>query len=140
MRAPASLDQRHALLVRESWAEVGPRVRELGAVFYDRLFELDPSLRDLFAATDMASQAEKFVAMLAEAVRLVLDEEALAGLLGASGRRHADYGVTARHYRTVGEALLWALDRTLPLGMPGETREAWAAAYTRMAFLMQRGR
>lgn len=76
--------------------------------------------------------------MLAEVVRLAQDPERFEEILAASGRRHAAYGVTARHYRTVGEALLWALDQTFPQGLDDETREAWAEAYTRMAFVMQR--
>jgi len=132
------MEQRHSALIRESWKVVGPRGAGLADAFYQRLFELDPRLRDLFAATEMESQSDKFMTMLSEVVRIMEDPEKFEGVLEASGRRHAGYGVVARHYRTVGEALLWALDEALPGGMDAETREAWSEAYTRMAFIMQR--
>lgn len=133
------MDRRQAALIEESWHRIGPRGAELAEAFYDRLFELDPRIRDLFAAAVMEDQGAKFVAMLAEVVRLVRDPDRFGALLAASGRRHAGYGVVPRHYKTVGEALLWALDHALPGGLEPAAREAWAEAYTRMAFLMQRG-
>jgi nitric oxide dioxygenase len=132
------MEDRQVALIRESWQEIGPRGAALADAFYARLFAVDPRIRDLFAAAEMESQSTKFVAMLAEVVRLVQDPERFAEILESSGRRHAGYGVTPRHYRTVGEALLWALDRALPGGMDAPTREAWSEAYTRMAFIMQR--
>ena len=44
------------ILIRESWAQVAPIADTAATIFYDRLFELDPSLRKLFSRTDMASQ------------------------------------------------------------------------------------
>ena len=131
------MDEKHVALIRGSWREIEARGGDLAAAFYGRLFELDPRIRDLFAAAEMESQSAKFVTMLAEVVRLVQDPERFEAVLTASGRRHAGYGVVARHYRTVGEALLWALDHTVH-GLDPEVREAWAEAYTRMAFIMQR--
>lgn len=131
------MDDQHATLIRESWKTIQPRGEALAEAFYARLFELDPAIRDLFAAAAMDSQGAKFVAMLAEVVRLVHDPDRFEEVLADSGERHAGYGVVARHYRTVGEALLWALDHALPDGLHPDAREAWAEAYTRMAFIMQ---
>lgn len=131
------MDDRHATLIRESWQIIQPRGSELAEAFYARLFDLDPAIRDLFAAAAMDSQGAKFVAMLAEVVRLVRDPDRFEAVLTASGERHAGYGVVAHHYRTVGEALLWSLDHALPGGLEVDAREAWAEAYTRMAFIMQ---
>ena len=130
---------RHSESIRSSWVRLAPRADTLAHTFYDRLLELDPRIRDLFAAAEMESQSAKFVAMLAELVRLAEDPERFEGLLVQSGRRHAGYGVLPHHYRTVGEALLWALERVAGEdALDADTREAWAEAYTRMAFLMQR--
>ena len=131
------METRQTALIQESWGLIEERGPELADSFYDRLFQLDPRIRDLFAAAEMESQQVKFVVMLGEVVRLVQDPERFASLLADSGRKHAGYGVMARHYRVVGEALLWALDHAIPGGLDGETREAWAEAYTRMSFLMQ---
>lgn len=131
------MDERRITLIRRSWDRLEDQGSGLARTFYDRLFEVAPRMRDLFAATGMESQSEKFLAMLGELLHLLEDPERFDATLTASGRRHAGYGVMAHHYRTVGEALLWSLDHTLPGGMDDDTREAWAEAYTRMAFLMQ---
>jgi hemoglobin-like flavoprotein len=133
------MDQEKIRLVHESWGLIEPRGPELARSFYARLFALDPVLEDLFALAEMDSQGEKFMTMLAEVIRMVQDPESFEAVLAASGRRHVEYGVVSRHYHVVGEALLWALDDALPEGFDGATREAWAEAYTRMAFIMQSG-
>jgi nitric oxide dioxygenase len=39
------------------------------------------------------------------------------------------YGVTAEHYGTVGDALLWTLEQGLGEAFGPATREAWLEAY-----------
>jgi hypothetical protein len=55
-------------LIRESWAQVAPIADTAATIFYGRLFELDPSLRDLFSRTDMASQRRNLMQTLAVVV------------------------------------------------------------------------
>ncbi len=43
-------------LIRASWTSVEPIQDVAATLFYDRLFELDPTLRRLFRRTDMAQQ------------------------------------------------------------------------------------
>lgn len=126
-------------LVQRSWQRVQPARARLAEAFYERLFELDPRLEDLFVATEMVSQRQKFTAMLGEVLRLSGDPDAFAALLRASGARHRGYGVVAAHYRSVGEALLWALDDATPGGLDPATRSAWAEAYTHLAHVMRSG-
>lgn len=126
-------------LLEISWARVAPHAAAFAEAFYGRLFELDPTLEDLFVLTEMESQRRKLVAMLDQLVKAARDPERFAGLLADSGRRHAGYGVVPGHYRTVGEAMLWALDRTPAGRLPAEERAIWAESYTRMAARMRRG-
>ena len=51
--------------------------------------------------------------MLATAVHGLTDLDALAPKLMALGARHAGYGVKDSHYKAVGEALIWTLERGL---------------------------
>lgn len=131
------MDPAQAKLVAESWERVQEHASELATAFYGRLFQLDPRIKDLFALAAMESQGEKFIAMLSELVHVVEDPDRFQVMLVDSGRRHEGYGVVPRDYRTVGEALLWAIDNALPGGMDDPTRQAWAEAYTRMASIMQ---
>ena len=50
-------------LVRESFAKVVPISEEVAALFYDRLFAIDPSTRPLFNG-DMKSQGAKLMAAI----------------------------------------------------------------------------
>lgn len=126
-------------IISRSWARVSDRRDELARIFYDRAFELDPRIEDLFAATEMESQQGKFVVMMSEIVHLAHDPDTFEETLRASGARHRGYGVVSRHYRTVGEAFLKALDEVTPGGLDDDARAAWAEAYTLMSHLMQCG-
>jgi hemoglobin-like flavoprotein len=53
--------------------------------------------------------------------------------------RHVGYGVTDAHYGSVGAALLWTLGQGLGEAFTDEVRDAWAAAYTLLAGVMQTG-
>jgi len=60
----------------------------------------------------------------------------LRSAVEALGRRHAGYGVRDDHYATVGEALIWTLEKGLGEAFTPETRAAWIAAYGWLAFVM----
>jgi len=125
-------------LVRASFAQVLPIADAAAALFYDRLFALDPSLRPLFR-DDLTAQGRALMGLLREAV-LGLDRlDRLVPDVRELGRRHAGYGVEDRHYATVAAALLWTLERGLGAAFTPETRAAWAAAYTLLATVMQEG-
>ncbi len=122
--------------IRASWTQVEP-IQDLAAtLFYDRLFELDPTLRRLFRRTDMAAQKKVLMQTLTVVVRSLDRLETLVPAIQALGRRHAGYGVRASHYDTVGAALLWTLGQGLGDGFTAELRDAWAEAYGVLATVM----
>src|SRR5688572_11232393 len=92
-------------LVQQSWEKVKPIADVATTLFYDRLFELDASLRSLFP-TDLGEQKKKLAATLSFAVGSLTKPEALIPAVQALGRRHKDYDVLPEHYATVGAALL----------------------------------
>ena len=57
----------------------------------------------------------------------------------ALGARHSGYGVTAAHYRIVGEALLWTLEQGLGEECTPEVRSAWVKVYGIVSATMQAG-
>lgn len=125
-------------LVRESWRRVAADADAAAAYFYDKLFELDPAARALFARTDMAAQGRKVMDMFAEVVRLADDPEGFIPDLAALGRRHVEYGARDGDYDSVGAALLWTLERQLGPDFTPDVRDAWAEAYRLMAGVMRR--
>ncbi len=108
------------------------------ALFYRRLFELDPSLRSLFAS-DLASQRRKLGYMLTTAVKGLDRPEQLVSVLHELGRRHVGYGVTERHFETVGAALLLTLEEGLGPAFTNEVAEAWGAVFGFLADTMKEG-
>jgi hemoglobin-like flavoprotein len=123
-------------LVQQSWARVTPIADVAATLFYQRLFELDPSLRSMFKR-DMKEQQRMLMQVLAVAVSSLNNLEKLLPTVQALGRRHSGYGVTAQHYVTVGEALLWTLEQGLGEEFNAEVRKAWTLTYLTLAGTMQ---
>jgi hemoglobin-like flavoprotein len=56
----------------------------------------------------------------------------LSGILPAASalaKRHVEYGVKAKDYAPVGEALLWTFERGLGAQWTPDVKAAWATAY-----------
>lgn len=122
-------------LVQTSFAKVAPISEQAAAIFYARLFELDPSLRSLFK-TDLKEQGEKLMQSLAFVVQGVHQPGAIVKPLQDLARRHLDYKVTEGHYVTVGQALLDTLERGLGKDFTPDVRQAWQAAYQAISEIM----
>jgi hemoglobin-like flavoprotein len=123
-------------LVQQSFARVAPISKQAAAMFYGRLFELDPQLRPLFRG-DMKEQGHKLMQMLAVAVNGLDRLEEIVPAVQALGRRHLGYGVQDSHYDTVGEALLWTMQQGLGEAFTADTRQAWAEVYGLLAATMR---
>ena len=123
-------------LIRSSWAAVEPIADTAAALFYGRLFELDPAIERLFRRTDMAVQRKILMQTLTVVVKSLDKLDQIVPAVQALGRRHAGYGVRESHYATVGEALLWTLEQGLGEGFTPAVREAWTAAYGTLASVM----
>jgi hemoglobin-like flavoprotein len=124
-------------LVQTSFLTVQPILDTAAGLFYDRLFELDPTLRPLFRTS-----RDQQTRMLAQALTIVVKSldrlDAIRPAVEALGRRHVGYGVRDEHYETVGAALLWTLQEGLGSAFTPAVRDAWSAAYGWIALTMQR--
>jgi len=122
--------------IRDSWQRVGAIGDAAAGLFYERLFEVNPALRAHFAATDMQAQRGKLLQALGLVVASLDRLDGLVPALEALGRRHGGYGVREEHYRQVGAALLWTLERGLGDAWTPEAAEAWAEAYACVSGIM----
>ena len=122
-------------LVQESFAKVTPISDEAAAIFYQKLFELNPQLRTLFRG-DMVAQGRKLMGMIAAAVRGLDNVEKLLPAVQALGTRHAGYGVKEKDYATVAEALLFTLGQGMGPAFTPEVKAAWAEVYGVLANTM----
>lgn len=122
-------------LVQQSFNKVLPIKEAAAETFYNRLFVIDPSLRDLFP-TELKEQGRKLMAMLATAVGGLTRLDKIVPAVQALGVRHRDYSVRHEHYKTVGEALVWTLQKGLGKDFNDDVKEAWIAAYTLLSSTM----
>jgi hemoglobin-like flavoprotein len=122
-------------IVQETFAAVTPIANEVGMHFYERLFEIEPSLRSMFRG-DIQEQSRKLMLALTFTVKSLDDLEQLVPVLEDLGRRHVNYGVQAWHYNVVGEALLATLESHFKEAFTAEVADAWKAAYQTVASVM----
>ena len=125
-------------LVRSTFDLVVPIAGVAADMFYERLFYMAPSLRRMFPE-DMRDQKRKLMVMLAAAVNGLENLDALAPVLMQLGARHAGYGVQDQHYKVVGEALIWTLERGLADQFTPEVERAWVRVFLLVAATMQAG-
>jgi hemoglobin-like flavoprotein len=131
-----TIEQRQ--LIRDSFPGIRAMAGPVSLLFYGRLFELDPALRPMFRQ-DIELQGRKLMDMLAAVVENLDHFEGLAPILRAMGQRHAGYGVRPEHYRTVAQALIWALGQALDTEFYPELKAAWLAVIEAVSLGMKEG-
>jgi hemoglobin-like flavoprotein len=122
-------------LVQQSFAKVAPISETAASLFYDRLFEVAPSVKAMFPA-DMAEQRKKLMATLAVVVNGLADLESILPAARALAIRHVGYGAKPEHYPVVGSVLLWTLEKGLGKAWTPAIADAWKAAYETLAGFM----
>jgi hemoglobin-like flavoprotein len=122
-------------LVQESFAKVVPISEQAAVIFYDRLFEVAPSVKAMFPA-DMTEQRKKLMGMLAAVVNGLSNLESILPAASALAKRHVGYGAKPEHYPVVGGALLWTLEKGLGEAWTPELASAWTAAYGTLSSFM----
>ncbi|MCB2106222.1 MAG: hypothetical protein KDE14_00920 [Rhodobacteraceae bacterium] len=122
-------------MVQESFAKVAKLGSAVAALFYQKLFDLDPSLQALFQG-DMETQGRKLLDMIATAVRGLNNLPKLVPAVQKLGQRHAGYGVQPGHYDIVGDALLATLHDGLGPDFTPDVELAWASVYNLLARTM----
>jgi hemoglobin-like flavoprotein len=125
-------------LVQDSFRQVAPIAETAAELFYARLFELDPGLELLFKG-NLNEQGRKLMQMLGLAVNSLDRLEQLLPVVRSLGTRHVSYGVRARDYETVGQALLWTLRKGLGEAFTPDVETAWSDVYATLASTMQSG-
>ncbi len=123
-------------LVRDSFEKVAPIADAAAALFYGRLFDLDPSLESLFKG-DIVEQGRKLMQTLGVAVASLDRLEQILPAVQSLGARHAAYGVRGRDYETVGRALIWTLRKGLGDDFTPAVEAAWAEVYSTLACEMK---
>ena len=133
---PHAVTDDQVRLVQDSFRLVLPIRKEAAALFYGRLFALDPGTAPLFAGTDLEAQGAKLMAALGFVVGALRRPESMLDTVRALAVRHLRYGVADAHYTSVGASLLWTLEQGLGAACTPEVKAAWAAAYGMLSATM----
>ncbi len=115
-------------LVQRSFSKVAPMSEAAAVLFYDRLFEVAPSVRVMFPE-DMTEQRKKLMGVLAAVVSGLSNLDSILPVASALAKRHVAYGAKAEHYPVVGATLLWTLEKGLGEAWTPELAAAWTDAY-----------
>ena len=126
------MDHDQQALVRATFAKIAPISDLAAAMFYEKLFAIDPALRPLFK-NEMKKQGAMLMAVLATAVGNLHRLDEILPTVRELGRRHVRYGVKDRDYDTVAVALLSTLKAALGDEFTPAVESAWTACYLALA-------
>lgn len=122
-------------LVQDSFKKVAPIAPQAADIFYERIFEVAPELRPMFP-DDMSNQKDKLMGMLGTAVTNLHQVETIIPAVQELGRKHVNYGVKDEHYKPVGDALIYTLEKGLGDDFTPEVKTAWVDTYTTLQNVM----
>ncbi|AHK15366.1 MAG: globin family protein [Thalassolituus sp.] len=131
-----SISEKQKQLVQASFKQVEPIADQAAEIFYQQLFDYDPSLRKLFK-NDMKAQGRKLMAALKLAVASLDNLDKLVPILQQLAIGHVKYGVSVDDYTPVGNALLVTLKKGLGSAFTKEVRQAWIETYRVVATVMR---
>ncbi len=130
------LTEEQILLVKKTWRllrGIDPSI--VAGAFYAKLFTSHPAIKKMFPK-DMEPQYVKLIDMLSAVVSRLDRLDELTDEIAAMAERHVGYGVKPEHYKLVGEALLWTLEKGLGNDWTPAVKAAWTEAYTVLADTM----
>jgi hemoglobin-like flavoprotein len=123
-------------LVQSTFEKLAARKEEAARLFYEKLFQIAPHVRPMFARVDIAVQGAMLMNMLAAAVKGLDRLEELRPILQDLGRRHAGYGVRIEHFAAVEECLLYLVKTFTGDEFNLDVQLAWVRIYNFIAQTM----
>ena len=115
----AELNQTQINLIHESFARLAPDADLIADLFYARLFQLKPALRNRLP-NDLSAHKGQLLYALSRAVR---DLNVSSRVQQAESTEHS----------VIGAALLWTLELGLGEQYTAEVRDAWTVLYPHIA-------
>jgi nitric oxide dioxygenase len=118
---------------------IAPRGEELVDLFYARLFAAAPSVRPLFAGTDLRRQRAMLLGTLVLLRKSLRNLDTIVPKLRELGARHVAYGARPEHYPVVGGVLITSMALVAGEAWRPEYDRAWTAAFDVVAGAMLDG-
>ena len=126
-------------ILRESYAALEPAGDLVATLFFRRLDQIAPEVRELLPASkqELHAQLRSSLGLAIASLDRFAEINPALKLLGS---RFRTLGVNEFHYGAVGEALLWTLECSLGEKCDSETFDAWTAFCTEIAEIMTAAR
>ena len=121
-------------LVNHTFRQIAGEYKTFVRLFYDRLFETQPALINLFHV-DIHLQEDKFMRMLALILNLLNNPDEFERRVKNLGIRHLSYGINEHHYIIFQDALLWVLEQQLGTMFTAKVKESWRAVYQYVTYI-----
>ncbi|MBI5671600.1 MAG: hemin receptor [Chloroflexi bacterium] len=123
-----TLTERQVWLVQTTFEKFIVDIDVAARLFYDRLFEIDPTLIPMFRG-DARAQGRKLITMILFAVNGLNELDSHRPQIQLMGREHVSYGVKPEHYPIMGDALVWTLKAGLGRDFTPEVEQAWRSVW-----------
>ncbi len=130
-----SLSEEEIELLHDSLLVMQEKKELAASVFYENLFEIDPSLRPMFGQ-DLTEQSNKALFAFGAVVAQIHDLDLCRDMTRGLAKRHVNYGVLPEHYPKVGDAVIATVVMVLEDAMTPQIEAAWRKAYSAVAGAM----
>lgn len=110
----------------------------LTAHFYERMFQHNPELKEMFNMGNQANGKQKMAlanAVLAYAENIE-NPKVLINVLKGIGSKHTSLNIKPEHYKIVGTHLIASIEEVIGHLATAEILEAWTIAYNQLAAIM----
>lgn len=125
-------------VVQASWQKVAKHQEDVATVFYQRLFELAPELRQ-FYQSDIQQFGRSLMRNLDLAVTSLGQFKLLMPMLSDFATKNLGSGIKNKDETAARNAMLWTLERCLADSFTQEVRTAWNEAFSLLTGAVQRG-
>ena len=129
------MDATQIKLIQDSFDKVEPIAEDAARIFYDHLFAIAPHTQAYFSG-DIGAQGMKLMTTLGVVVRGLDQLDQILPVAQELAYRHTQYGVRAKDYEPVGEALIHTLKTGLGDGFTPDLQTAWQSAYSTLSAAM----
>ena len=124
-------------MVKTSFNKLLPEADSMAKVFYERLYEVVPTVRSLFKGEPQQRQ-EKLWYVLKNAIDGLSNLEELIPKVQDFGHRYIGHRLKKKDYEKIGAALLWALEQKLGQNFTPEVQKAWSSVYMLVSGVLSR--
>src|SRR5260221_14085164 len=97
------MQQKQKEIVRQTWKQLVPIADTSATLFYQRLFEIDPSTRPLFTGTDIPEHRRKLMQSIGLSANVLDQSSEIRPSLVLHCVPHLNYVVTDKHSDSLGE-------------------------------------